>query len=396
VQQDLAAVGARVGWVQLANIAGNAAGSVVTGLVTLHLLGTSGTLRLLAALSLALLVGWLLLVGWRRHRTELGLAAACAAMLLALPANSAFWRRLHAPQPGALTAWAEDRSGVAYWRDGARAPDALPGPFFIAGHAQGHVLFLSVHMLLGALGPLLHPDPQRVMLIGVGSGGTPWSATISPATREVRAIEIVGPVLDVFGDLAHARPEGAAAALLADARLRLQKGDGRRALVRGTDRYDVIEADAILPTGSHSGLLYSREFMEAVRRRLAPGGLYVQWAPTWRVVDTFTSVFPHAALLRPAYILVGSDRPIPLDVEALAARLRDPAVVAHIRRGNPCARPDLSPMVEDPPLIWRPGDPRGAETLTDMFPRDEFYLNNPGRWAPIDRVHLRADVMEAL
>ena len=43
VQRDLASVGARVGWVQLANIAGNAAGSLGTGLVSLHLLGTMGT-----------------------------------------------------------------------------------------------------------------------------------------------------------------------------------------------------------------------------------------------------------------------------------------------------------------------------------------------------------------
>ena len=40
VQRDLAQVGARVGWVQLANILGNAAGSLGTGLVALHLLGT--------------------------------------------------------------------------------------------------------------------------------------------------------------------------------------------------------------------------------------------------------------------------------------------------------------------------------------------------------------------
>jgi spermidine synthase len=384
VQHDLASVGARVGWVQLANIAGNAAGSVLTGLVTLHLLGTAGTLRLLAALSLALLLGWLLLAGWRRRGAEVVLAAACAAALLALPSNTAFWRRLHAPLPGAPAAWAEDRSGVAFWRDGARAPDAPPGPFFIAGYAQGHVPFLSLHMLLGAVGPLLHPDPERVLLIGVGSGGTPWGATVSPTTQEVRAIEIVGPVLEVLGDLARARPDGAAAALLADPRLRLEVGDGRRALVRATEQYDVIEADAILPTGSHSGLLYSREFMEAVRRRLAPGGLYVQWAPTWRVVDTFAAVFPHVVLLRPAHVLVGSDRPVPHDPAALAARLRNPAVVAHVRRGNPDARPDLSPLVSDPPLVWRPGDPRGGDVLTDMFPRDEFFMNNPRRTTPME------------
>ena len=68
VQQDLASVGTRVGWVQLANIAGNAAGSIFTGLITLHFLGTAGTLKLLAALSLLLLLGWLWHGGWRRKK----------------------------------------------------------------------------------------------------------------------------------------------------------------------------------------------------------------------------------------------------------------------------------------------------------------------------------------
>jgi hypothetical protein len=389
VQQDLASVGARVGWVQLANIAGNAVGSVLTGLVTLHLLGTVGSLRLLAALSLALLLGWLLIAGGRRRATEAALAVACAVLLVAMPSDGAFWRRLHAPQPGVPTAWAEDRSGVAFWRDGARTPGAIPGPFFIAGYAQGYVPFLSLHMLLGALGPLLHPDPQRALLIGVGSGGTPWGAIVSPATREVHAIEIVGPVLDVLGELARAQPVSAAAALMADPRLRLERGDGRRSLARGTERYDVIEADAILPTGSHSGLLYSREFMQLVRQRLARGGLYVQWAPTWRVVDTFTAVFPHAVLLRPAHILIGSDHPIHFDADALMARLRDPAVMAHMQRGNAGARPDLTPLIAGPPLIWRAGDPRGTDVLTDMFPRDEFFMNNPRRTTPMETPKLQ-------
>jgi hypothetical protein len=59
VQRDVASVGTRVGWVQFANILGNAGGSLVTGLVALHWLGTAGTLKLLAALTLLMLVIWL-------------------------------------------------------------------------------------------------------------------------------------------------------------------------------------------------------------------------------------------------------------------------------------------------------------------------------------------------
>jgi len=375
VQQDLASVGARVGWVQLANILGNAAGSLGTGLVTFHFLGTMGTMALLALASLALIGFW----AWQapsRRRWPAVAAGATAAVALALPSNAAFWERLHNQRPGAFHAFAEDRSGIAFYRAEADAPGREPGRFFIMGHGQGFVPFLDIHMLLGMLGPMLHPNPERVLAIGIGSGGTPWGATVNPATKEVRAIELIRPVLEALEDIAQARPESAVAALLADRRVRLEYGDGRRALTRGSTRYEVIEADAILPQSSHSGLLYSREYLEEVRERLAPGGLYVQWAPTWRVVDTFAAVFPHAVLLKPASVMIGSDRPIPLDQERLVEALRSAAAVAHARRGNPNAA-DLGALVAGPMTVWGPGTPRAEAPLTDMFPRDEFFLNQP-------------------
>jgi spermidine synthase len=376
VQQDLASVGARVGWVQLANILGNAAGSIGTGIVTFHFLGTAGTLQLLAALSVLLTLFWLWKGGWGR-KPELALAGACALALVLLPGNAALWSRLHAEKPGQRTAWAEDRSGVAFFRDDATSPDPH-GPFFIQGFSQGRIPFLPIHQFLGAVGPLMHPNPERVLAIGIGSGGTPWAAGVSPATKEVRAIELVGPVITALEELAQRHPTGPIAEMFRNPRWRLEYGDGRRALSKGETRYDIIQADAILPEGSHSGLLYSEEFLQQVRRRLAPGGLYVQWGPTERTVATFASVFPYTMLLMPGSVLVGSERPIPFDAEALAQRFADPAVAAHLRRGN-SAFGDYAELFARPPVTWQPGTPRGEALLTDVFPRDEFYLNNPVR-----------------
>ncbi|MDB5374915.1 MAG: spermidine synthase [Belnapia sp.] len=372
IQHDLASVGARIGWVQLANIAGNAAGSLVTGLVSLHLFGTMGTLRLLAALSLALLLGWLALGGWRRRRPEAGLAMACAALMALLPGNAAFWSRLHAQEPGGYAAWGEDRSGVAYFRASTDA-GRKPGSFFIMGYVQGYQPFLAEHMLLGVAGPLLHPAPRRVLLIGIGSGGTPWGATVSPHTQLLRMVEIVAPTIGTLRQIASDDPGGPVAAVLGDPRLDIVQGDGRRLLAGSEERYDVIEADAIRAESSHSGMLYSSEYLALVRRRLAPGGLYVQWAPTWRAVATFTAAFPHAVMLRPANIMIGSESPI--DHAALPGRLAEASVVQHLRRGNPRLEAPQD-LIANPPLMWRPDTPRLGEVLTDMRPRDEFFLNN--------------------
>ncbi|WP_431280603.1 fused MFS/spermidine synthase [Humitalea sp. 24SJ18S-53] len=389
VQRDLASVGSRVGWVQLANIAGNAAGSIGTGLVSLHVLGTAGTLVLLAALSFLLVLGWL----WtsRRHLRarwpEMALAAACAVAVMAWPSNDGWWRRMHLERPGQTVAWAEDRSGIAFFRDdapgdvarGAAAAGLPHGPFFIQGFAQGRTPFLPLHQFLGAVGPLVHPDARTALAIGVGSGGTPWAASILPRTQ-LRAIELVGPVLDTLEETARKNPGGPLARLFADPRISIEYGDGRRALARATEKFDLIQADAVLPEASHSGLLYSQEFLELVRSRLAPGGLYVQWAPSARVTETFAAVFPHAILLLPASVLIGSDSPIPFDAARLADRFQEAAVMAHLRAGNPDFG-DYAAMFADPPVVWGPATPRAEASLTDMFPRDEFYLNNGVRAA---------------
>ncbi len=380
VQRDLAMVGARVGWVQLANILGNAAGSLGTGLVALHLLGTAGTLMLLAAVTAGLLLLWLLRTG-RGSRAGWAVLAAVVAGMAVMPGNDAWWRRMHVEKPGQMVAWAEDRSGVAFFREdrgvAGRERTAWQegtAPFFIQGFSQGTIPFLPIHLLLGAVGPLVHPAPHEVLVIGVGSGGTPWAAGVNPVSREIRSVELVAPVLTVLEEVGRKYPDSPMHALFTDPRFRIEYGDGRRLVTHDARRYDVIEADAILPEASQSGVLYSAEFMQVVRGRLAPGGLYVQWAPSPRVVETFAAVFPHVVLLRPISIVIGSNDPIPHDREALLARLASPEVAAHLARGRAgCC--DWRSMLHEPERRWTPGMPRGAAPLTDLFPRDEFYLN---------------------
>jgi len=374
VQRDLSSVGARVGWVQLANIAGNAAGSIITGLVTFHLLGLVGTMKLLAVMSLLLVLFWLLRAGFLRRPLESGLAVACGALFFAMPGNGSFWTRLHAESSGQEAAWAEDRSGVAYFRDERAGDNRADGPFFIQGFSQGRIPFLPIHQFLGAVGPLVHPNPREVLVIGVGSGGTPWAAGVRPESQ-VRSIELVGPVLTTLEEVGRRYPGSPMEEMFRNPRWRLEAADGRRTLAKESRRYDIIEADAILPEASHSGLLYSAEFLGQVRERLAPGGLYVQWAPTERSVETLAAVFPHTMLLMPVGVLIGSNDPIPFDAERLAAAFREPTTAEHLRRGNE-AFSDWASLFAEPPIVWSPGSPRAEAPLTDVFPRDEFYLNN--------------------
>jgi hypothetical protein len=94
------------------------------------------------------------------------------------------------------------------------------------------------------------------------------------------------------------------------------------------------------------------------------------------VVRTFVAVFPYAVMLRPAGILIGSEQPIPEARRRLLEALTDPAIRERLHRGNPAAATSAAEQVADAPLVWTAATPRGPAPLTDMRPRDEFFVNN--------------------
>src|SRR5215216_2413585 len=191
VQRDIDRLGQRVGLVQLANIVGNSAGSLVAGLLLLDLLGTAGTLMLLVAIGL----------GFAALRIATSPGARWAyppALLLILglaffPPDHDFWRRLHGITTE-LSIVAEDKTGLSL----LKMANQQDGKLYIQGHSQSRLPFDTVHVFLGAIGPLSHPAPRRVLVIGSGTGGTPYAAGLHPGTERVRVIEIVAPVIDTL------------------------------------------------------------------------------------------------------------------------------------------------------------------------------------------------------
>jgi hypothetical protein len=125
-------------------------------------------------------------------------------------------------------------------------------------------------------------------------------------------------------------------------------------------------------------LLYSREYFERVRAALNPGGIAVQWAPTPRTIATFRSVFPHVAYVEPA--LLGSDRPIVYDGEHVASRLDEPAIRSYLMDSGVNIDELRGRFLSARAINWSPSDKvTNPDINTDLWPRDEYYLNNPAR-----------------
>lgn len=211
-------------------------------------------------------------------------------------------------------------------------------------------------------------------MIGSRTGGTPYAAGLRPATEKVRVIEIVAPVIETLRTYVGQGGKSGVESLLANPRFEIVVADGRHALALDPTRYDVIEADAILPKSALSGLLNSREFFRQMRAKLAPGGLYVQWAPTERSIQTFRSVFPYVTMVHPA--MIGSDRPIPYSREKILELLQRPDIDRHLTAAR-VNHGDLRKWFEEKKVeVLNEGKVVPAATPnTDFFPRDEYYLN---------------------
>lgn len=363
VQDDPATSGWKAGVLQAANIAGCVAGSLVVGLLTLTLLGTPGTLRLLVAVGL--LFAGLGLRAHGRRSVFLPLAVLLALVALAIPGKRAFWMRLHGTED-AGTLLAEDATGVAalvpgkehVWRvwSGGRTHSSLP--------------FGGLHTTLGAAPAVIHPAPRAVAIVGLGSGDTAASAGCRrDVDQRITVFEIYAPQRGLLARLMSVPdPPGRLGRFLNDPRFTLRIADGRNALDREDTLYDLIEADALWPTSPYAGNLYSLEFFTLCARKLEPGGMVITWAPTTRVRASFLAALPNVLELADGQVLIGSRTPIPIDRDRWRSRLFEPATVAYL--GPPRANGVWAHLVEARPAS---AEETQAALNLDLFPRDEFH-----------------------
>lgn len=366
-QTDLGRVGRRLGWLQAANIAGSAAGALATGLWLLSWFGTAGTTRVMIACGMVFLGCFWVCAPERRGRAGIA-ALALSSVIWIVPGNDALWARLHIADFD-QTIVGEDASGLVLLR-----PDAADGgtSVMIGGLRQSWLPYGGTHTALGALPALIHPSPKAIAIIGLASGDTVFTAGGREATETIDSIEIVRAQFDALQQLDAEHRYPALTMLLNDGRIRFRFTDGRAYLRQTEQRYDIIEADALLPTKVGAGNLYSVEYFELLRDRLAPGGFAVTWTPTARTRTSFLAVFPHVLFFRTMGI--GSLEPIAYDREVVLARLRDPFTKAYYDAGGVDALKALQSSLSEQPTVYGPAFDRSALTDVnrDLAPRDEF------------------------
>jgi spermidine synthase len=375
-------VARHTGFLMAGNIFGCLLGSLAVTLWLLPTIHTSGCLRVFSWLG----VLFLCTATWMASRQGRLLSALCAAVVAAftfalIPSNTMLWASVHGAGAEKVIV-KEDSSGLSL----IKLPESPTHPegksmIFVNGIGQSWVPFSGVHTLLGMLPVVIHPNPERIGVIGLGSGDTLFALLAYQETKVVTCMEIAGGQRQALQEL-HARlPYAPLHEALTDPRVEWITGDARKHLLQGNERYDIIEADAVRPTSAHAGALYSREFFELVLSRLKPGGMAVSWAPSERVIQTFGSVFPYV-LNFGNLILIGSPDPITLHSPSIQQRLSSAYLLKHYEMASVDVLKSLLPVIGEGAQIGQVGPEYDRTQLTnintDHLPKDEMSI--PALW----------------
>ena len=163
--------------------------------------------------------------------------------------------------------------------------------------------------------PALHPEPKRILVIGLSSGS--WTSVLlnHPAVETMDIVEINPGYVELM------RPYPDQARVLDDPRVTIHFDDGRRWMMRNPDRkYDVMVMNTTFYWRSQSNNLLSREFLELLRGHLLPGGIgYYNTTSSGNAYYTAARVFPYVVQYK-SFVGV-SDSPFTVDPEEKMRRL---------------------------------------------------------------------------
>jgi predicted membrane-bound spermidine synthase len=340
-------VAREIGVTYAANTVGSIIGSIAGGFGLLPLLTAPGVWRLVVALLLLLAVATVaadLGRGAPRRAAGLPLALAAAGLLLCLaPGPSAFWR--HSPigagrvdtarwhGPNDIRAFAEERRGSVTWQaEGVESSVAIDVgdeiAFLVNGKADGSARSdAPTQVMSGLVGAILHPQPRRALVIGLGTGSSAgWLAAV-PGIERVDVVELEPAILRVARECAPVNRD-----VLKNPKVHVIIGDGRELLLTTAERYDIIFSEPSNPYRAGIASLFTDDFYRAVRQRLRPGGIFLQWLQGYEldaqvvglVYGTLGSVFPaveswqvHSGDL----LLAASAEPLRHDVARIRARV---------------------------------------------------------------------------
>lgn len=256
-----------------------------------------------------------------------------SAVLRHTPIGAGRVDRLVLGTPAAARSWFQDSRRVIEWqtegRESSVAIDATDGIAMVVngkidGNARGDA---TTQVMGGLLGAILHPNPKHAMVIGFGTGSSAgWLGKV-PSIERVDVAELE-PAMFEIGRRCAAVNEN----VLENPKVNRIVGDAREILPTVPSKYDVIFSEPSNPYRAGVASLFTREYYQAAKKKLEPGGLFVQWIQVYEIESdtlrtlyaTLASEFPFVETWYLGFsdlALVASEKQLDYDIGALKEKL---------------------------------------------------------------------------
>ena len=337
-------VGRQIGAAYAWNTAGAIAGSLAGGFGILPLLSAPGTWRLVVILLVVLAAAAVFLAMREREAASAFATLVIGAVAIGCIVSmgpTAVWR--HSGIGAARVPELKSRNELKEWihltrrtvlweEDGRESSVALVAlsdiAFFVNGKSDGTARHdAGTQVMSGLLGGALHPNPRTSLVVGLGTGSTAgWLGRI-PSMERVDVIELEPVVLEVARACTPVN-----AGVLSNPKVHVTIGDAREVFLASDRTYDLIASEPSNPNRAGVASLFTHEFYEEADRRLAPGGVFLQWMQSYAVhtetmqtiYATLSGVFPYVQTWWTSpgdVVLLASREPIVVDAGFLRKRL---------------------------------------------------------------------------
>jgi spermidine synthase len=194
---------------------------------------------------------------------------------------------------------------------------------------------MRLQRMLAHLTTLIPKTRKNFLVIGLGSGVTAGAVSIEPQMEHETVVEIEPLVPKVVASYFSEYNFD----VVGNKKVQIEIDDGRHYLMTTDQKFDGITADPLDPWVKGSAALYSREFFEAAKSRLNPGGVVTQWMQLYQTneeavkseIATFFEVFPHGSIFvnnidGQGYdlVLLGQAESTSINIDDLASRVQSP------------------------------------------------------------------------
>ena len=339
--------GRLVGRVYAANTGGAIVGALAFSMVLIPWIGTRYSESALIGIGAVSALVVLAPLVWRAR------SAAGAALLLAATCAAALMAARVSDVPGELIAYGRrmttstGRSEILFTAEGMNSSIAISRwsdgaiQFHVSGKVEASTepYDMRLQRMLGHLPALIHGQPRSALIVGFGAGVTAGTFVLHPTIQRIVICEMEPLIPKVAKQYFHAQHYD----VLDDRRTQIFYDDARHYVLTTPEKFDIITSDPIHPFVKGSATLYSKEYFEMVKGRLNPGGIVTQWVPLYESdldtvkseIATFFDVFPDGSIFANELngggydlVMLGSAGPAKIDVDAVEARLEQPAYQA--------------------------------------------------------------------